>query len=298
MRACVYMDVANFTHVGDPADGRRVRRADLGRALALPFCWGLEIVRAVAALPRFDPDGPGFIAYANAVGAAGWTVVEAPPGRDDGVLKDEIRGDLARFGPPAVVLLSGDGGYIPLVEALLAEGRWVAVLARGGTLNSAYERLRGRWGSRLAVLRADPWVEAEVGEAPRVRTAAIREWTRVWAGLVGPMAERIRADLEGRPAPSGWEELDRILANPRLSPFRSRMALMAWAMRALGIEGDLFRDEDGRPRAARPGEGPSGALRVRPAWPPTEDPDPVRDDLLWPDLTGEPLLWPSAEIRP
>ncbi|MBO9363245.1 MAG: hypothetical protein J7452_13690, partial [Thermoflexus sp.] len=70
------------------------------------------------------------------------------------------------------------------------------------------------------------------------------------------------------------------------------------AMRALGIEGDLFRDEDGRPRAARPGEGPSGALRVRPAWPPTEDPDPVRDDLLWPDLTGEPLRWPSAEIRP
>jgi hypothetical protein len=118
MRACVYMDVANFTHVGDPADGRRVRRADLGRALALPFCWGLEIVRAVAALPRFDPDGPGFIAYANAVGAAGWTVVEAPPGRDDGVLKDEIRGDLARFGPPAVVLLSGDGGYIHLIEAL------------------------------------------------------------------------------------------------------------------------------------------------------------------------------------
>ncbi|GEM_PF-1491584 len=297
MRVCVYLDVANFTYVGDPADGRRVRRVDLGRALALPFCWGLDLVRAVAVLPRFDPKDPGEIAYANAVGAAGWTVVEAPPGRDDMVLKREIRQDLSRFGPAAVALLSGDGGYIPLVEELLAEGRWVAVLARGRTLHSAYRRLQTEWGARLAVLRVDSWVEAEVGVAPRVRTGALREWTRIWAGLVGPMAQRIRADLEGRPAPDGWEALDRILANPKASPFRSRMALMAWAMRALGIEGDLFRDEAERPRVARPGEGPPGALRVGPAWPPTEGPDPVRDDLLWPDLTGEPPRWSSAGIR-
>jgi hypothetical protein len=203
----VFLDVSNLMRAAARHPARDGRVADFTALLGVGLAAGGEIRRAVAVLAA--PPGAGADELANALAASGWALqTVGRPEEEDEALRALLEEHM-REPPGGIVWLSGDGGFLPPLQAARAAGIPVLVAGISGTVHRAY------FQQRFPVLLLDDLVlYPREGLARGQRM--IPRWIRGWPG-------RFREILMGAPD----AELDRLLEEPGC-PFADAAGLRLW----------------------------------------------------------------------
>lgn len=243
MRWVVLVDVSNIYYgLRDSRAGARLNYQKLMEWLRRQG----EIVAAVA-FTAYDPARPEQEEFRTALSHIGFRVVERPirreNGRPSGNMDVAIAIEAIRLAPLAdgVVLGSGDGDFVPLVEALAAQGKIVWVLAPRFSLSGDLARAAHRVILLEDLEQEVPGlIEADRGMAPAV-LPALTEEAGPMERLVLRIARRLPGLVPRPPAPfqlSRLGDVDGELARearrmgglPALAALALRLHLPGWGL--------------------------------------------------------------------
>lgn len=146
MRVLLVVDISNMYYgLRDLSGGQRLR---YDRLLEWARRQG-ELVAAVA-FAAYDPGNPEQMAFLNALSAIGFRVRSMPVrqenGRPSGNMDVALALETEKLSGQVdlVILGSGDGDFVPLVESLASQGKVVWVLAPRGVLSMDLARVAHR----------------------------------------------------------------------------------------------------------------------------------------------------------
>ncbi|MDQ5882756.1 MAG: hypothetical protein QG648_109 [Patescibacteria group bacterium] len=141
-RVVVLIDVQNLYHSAKNLYGARVNFKNL----LLEAVSGRNLIRAIGYVAKADE--PGEASFFEALEKAGIeTKIKDLQVYPDGTKKGDwdvgLAIDAVRLSPKAdaVILISGDGDFIPLVEYLKAQGNQIEVMGFGRTTSTALKEL-------------------------------------------------------------------------------------------------------------------------------------------------------------
>lgn len=145
-RVIVFIDVQNLYHSAKNLYGARVNFKNL----LLQAVSARNLVRAIGYVAKSDE--PGEASFFDALEKAGIeTRIKDLQVYPDGTKKGDwdvgLAIDAVRLSPKAdaVVLISGDGDFIPLLEYLKASGNQIEVMGFGRTTSTALKELAGEF---------------------------------------------------------------------------------------------------------------------------------------------------------
>jgi hypothetical protein len=207
MRVDLFLDFSNLFRGAEQYYAPRMT-VDFTALLGLGLAVGGEIRRAVAVVRA--PVSPWETALVNALASTGWQVrtVESPQDEDE-ALKEAIRESL-KDPPEVIVLLSGDHGFLPVLQEASEQGVQVLVGGIAGTIHASYFR------EGLEILLLDDLI-LYPRNLLRLRGHALSRRIRRWPGKHRERLEELASE----------QELEAILADPDC-PFADLEGLRLW----------------------------------------------------------------------
>jgi hypothetical protein len=207
MRVDLFLDFSNLFRGAEQYYAPRMT-VDFTALLGLGLAVGGEIRRAVAVVRA--PVSPWETALVNALASTGWQVrtVDSPQDEDE-ALKEAIRESL-KDPPEVIVLLSGDHGFLPVLQEASEQGVQVLVGGIAGTIHASYFR------EGLEILLLDDLI-LYPRNLLRLRGHALSRRIRRWPGKHRERLEELASE----------QELEAILADPDC-PFADLEGLRLW----------------------------------------------------------------------
>jgi len=213
MRVDLFLDVSNLVSGAEQRYSPRMT-VDFTALLGLGLAVGGEIRRAVAVVRA--PSSPREAARINALASAGWQVRTVDrPQEEDEALKEAIRTSL-KDPPEVIVLLSGDHGFLPVLQETFERGVQILIGAMAGTIHASYFQESSCFPGYFRVLLLDELV-LYPRSLLRLRGHSLAQRIRRWPGKHRERLEKLASE----------QELEVVLADPGC-PFADLEGLRLW----------------------------------------------------------------------